>query len=270
MREASRASVEELAATARDLARDGAARPGAALRAGRAAQGAWRRRVMPDGLREPAEGPLGRRRGRKSWRMAQKAAQLFRDGRQLLIDAGTTTALFRRRARPRWEFYGHHQLHRWSPANSGMRRNRSEVYLLGGRYFGEGQEVLGPLVVEQIQRAAGRPRRADDRRRGPGRQLPGFQCRGGLHRARHDRQRAADDDPRRQLEARAARALPGLRGEPDRPAGDRRRAPSGSVAEPCAPRASRCIVADDSTMRAARMRQKSARVSLCPNGHIAC
>ena len=29
---------------------------------------------------------------------------------------------------------------------------KSEVYLLGGRYFGEGDEVLGPLVVEQIQR----------------------------------------------------------------------------------------------------------------------
>lgn len=27
-----------------------------------------------------------------------------------------------------------------------------EVYLLGGRYFGDGNEVLGPLVVEQIQR----------------------------------------------------------------------------------------------------------------------
>lgn len=30
--------------------------------------------------------------------------------------------------------------------------NFSEVYLTGGRYYGEGHEVLGPLVVEQIQR----------------------------------------------------------------------------------------------------------------------
>ena len=83
--------------------------------------------------------------------MARLAARQFREGDSLLVDAGSTTALFAAELGRVGSFT--------VITNSLLvarelrdAPRKSEVYLLGGRYFGEGDEVLGPLVVEQIQR----------------------------------------------------------------------------------------------------------------------
>jgi DeoR/GlpR family transcriptional regulator of sugar metabolism len=100
------------------------------------------------------ESPLGDRRmtaRAEKLAIGRKAARLFRQGDSLLIDSGSTTACFAE------------ELKNFGPftviTNSTLVAaelwsvpSRGEVYLLGGRYFGEGHEVLGPLVVEQIQR----------------------------------------------------------------------------------------------------------------------
>jgi DeoR family glycerol-3-phosphate regulon repressor len=83
--------------------------------------------------------------------LAQKAAEQFRDGDALLIDAGTTTALFAAALGRRGSFTVitnsvHVAQELWDSPH------QSEVYLLGGRYYGDNREVLGSLVVEQIQR----------------------------------------------------------------------------------------------------------------------
>ena len=77
------------------------------------------------------------------------AARLFEPGDSLFIDAGTTTSYFAVELGKVGSFAVitnsvviASQL--WNA------RHRSEVYLLGGRYFGENQEVVGPLTVEQV------------------------------------------------------------------------------------------------------------------------
>jgi DeoR family glycerol-3-phosphate regulon repressor len=83
--------------------------------------------------------------------IGRAAAALFEPGDSLLIDAGSTTAYFAEALGRAGSFtvitnsvLVASEL--WSAAN------RGEIYLTGGRYFGEGHEVLGPIVVEQIQR----------------------------------------------------------------------------------------------------------------------
>ena len=100
------------------------------------------------------ESPLGERwaaaRAEKI-AIGKAAAALFQPGDSLLIDAGSTTAYFAEALGKAGSFtvitnsvLVANEL--WDAPNSG------EIYLTGGRYFGEGHEVLGPLVVEQIQR----------------------------------------------------------------------------------------------------------------------
>lgn len=83
--------------------------------------------------------------------IGRAAAALFEPGDSLLIDAGSTTAYFAEALGKAGGFtvitnsvLVANEL--WAAPNPG------EVYLTGGRYFGEGHEVLGPIVVEQIQR----------------------------------------------------------------------------------------------------------------------
>jgi DeoR family transcriptional regulator, glycerol-3-phosphate regulon repressor len=83
--------------------------------------------------------------------IGRAAAKLFRHGDSLLIDAGTTTTYFAESLKQSGTFtvitnstVVAQEL--WTAPDPG------EVYLLGGRYFGDGNEVLGPLVVDQIQR----------------------------------------------------------------------------------------------------------------------
>jgi DeoR family glycerol-3-phosphate regulon repressor len=100
------------------------------------------------------ESPLGDRRvsaRAEKIAIARTAAQLFREGDSLLIDSGSTTTYFAEALGKAGIFT--------VITNSTLVANelwtapfRSEVYLLGGRYFGDGYELLGPLVVEQIQR----------------------------------------------------------------------------------------------------------------------
>lgn len=100
------------------------------------------------------ESPLGDRRAAarpEKMAIGKVAAALFKTGDSLLIDAGSTTAYFAEALGQAGSFtvvtnsvLVASEL--WSAPN------KSEVYLTGGRYFGEGHEVLGPLVVEQVQR----------------------------------------------------------------------------------------------------------------------
>ncbi|MBN9306521.1 MAG: hypothetical protein BGO82_06170 [Devosia sp. 67-54] len=100
------------------------------------------------------ESPLGDRRAAaraEKIAIGRAAAALFEPGDSLLIDAGSTTAYFAEALGRAGVFtvitnsvLVANEL--WAAPN------RGEVYLTGGRYFGEGHEVLGPLVVEQIQR----------------------------------------------------------------------------------------------------------------------
>lgn len=150
VREASRVSVEELAAllstshetVRRDLAllsERGVVRKvhGGAVHAQTALE-------SPYGDRSEAA------RAEKT-AIANRAALLFEPGDSLLIDAGSTTTAFAEAlgtvgrftvitnsilvARELWN----------SP-------RRSEVHLLGGRYSGENHEAVGPHTIEQIQR----------------------------------------------------------------------------------------------------------------------
>lgn len=83
--------------------------------------------------------------------LAQKAAEQFRNGDSLLIDAGTTTALFAAALGRAGSFT---VITNSILVAQELRQGpqQSEVYLLGGRFDGENQEMLGSLVVEQIQR----------------------------------------------------------------------------------------------------------------------
>jgi DeoR family glycerol-3-phosphate regulon repressor len=100
------------------------------------------------------ESPIGDRRSTaraEKLAIGRAAAQLFNDGDSLLVDTGSTTGYFAESLKSAGNFTVitnsvavAHEL--WSgPGNS-------EVYLLGGRYHGDGHEVLGPMVIEQINR----------------------------------------------------------------------------------------------------------------------
>jgi DeoR family glycerol-3-phosphate regulon repressor len=88
---------------------------------------------------------------REKMALAAKAAEQFRDGDSLLIDAGTTTALF---AAALSEVGSFTVITNSVLVAQELRQGPrpSEVFLLGGRYFADGQEVLGSLVVEQLKR----------------------------------------------------------------------------------------------------------------------
>ena len=81
--------------------------------------------------------------------IGREAAKLFDPGDSIFIDGGTTTSLFAAELGKVGSFAVitnsvliASQL--WNAPN------RSDVYLLGGRYSGDNQEVVGPLTVEQI------------------------------------------------------------------------------------------------------------------------
>lgn len=150
VREASKVSVDELAGLL-DTSRETVRRDLALL----SEQGVLRKvhgGAVP--TQTALESPLGDRRATaraEKIAIGKTAAALFEPGDSLLVDAGSTTAYFAEAlgkvgsftvitnsilvASELWE----------AP-------NPSEIYLTGGRYFGEGHELLGPLVVEQIQR----------------------------------------------------------------------------------------------------------------------
>jgi DeoR family glycerol-3-phosphate regulon repressor len=100
------------------------------------------------------ESPLAERRATaraEKIAIGKTAATLFEPGSSLLIDAGSTTAYFAKALGRTAHFtvvtnsiLVASEL--WAAPNSG------EIYLTGGRYLGDGHEVLGLLVVEQIQR----------------------------------------------------------------------------------------------------------------------
>ncbi len=99
------------------------------------------------------ESPLGDRRATaraEKIAIGNTAAQLFSDGDSLLIDAGSTTAYFAEALKEAGNFTV--ITNSTVVASELGSASKGEVYLLGGKYFGDGNEVLGPLVVEQIHR----------------------------------------------------------------------------------------------------------------------
>ncbi|MDB5551859.1 MAG: DeoR/GlpR transcriptional regulator [Rhizobium sp.] len=100
------------------------------------------------------ESPLGERRAvarAEKIAIGRAAARLFRNGDSLLIDAGSTTAYFAEALKAAGNFSVITNstvvaAEMWSATA------QSEVYLLGGRYHGEGHELLGAPVIEQIRR----------------------------------------------------------------------------------------------------------------------
>jgi DeoR family glycerol-3-phosphate regulon repressor len=149
VREASRASVDELASML-DISRETVRRDLALL----SEQGVLRK--VHGGavhLQTARESPLDERKAAardEKTAIAHAAALLFQPGDSLLIDSGTTTSFFAEalgRAGSFAVITNSIQVAQelWSAPH------RSDVYLLGGRYSGDGQEVLGPLAVEQIR-----------------------------------------------------------------------------------------------------------------------
>jgi DeoR family glycerol-3-phosphate regulon repressor len=150
VREATRISVDELASLL-DTSRETVRRDLALL----SEQGLLRKVHGGAVFAQSAlESPLGERRSvARAEKMAigQAAARLFRSGDSLLIDAGSTTAYFAKALKAAGNFSVITNstavaAEMWSPGAP------SEVYLLGGRYFGDGHELLGPSVIEQIRR----------------------------------------------------------------------------------------------------------------------
>ena len=100
------------------------------------------------------ESPLGERRADarlEKIRIGRAAAKLFKPGDSLLINCGTTTIFFAE------------ELAKYGPftiiTNSTMvaqemwaTAHRGPIHLLGGGYFGDAYETLGPQVVEQVQK----------------------------------------------------------------------------------------------------------------------
>ncbi|MBP7002935.1 DeoR/GlpR family DNA-binding transcription regulator [Amaricoccus sp.] len=149
VRQASRASVDELAERL-NISRETVRRDLALL----SEQG--RIRKVHGGAVESQtarESPLDDRRAAarpEKTAIAAAAAALFRPGDSLLIDAGSTTTLFA-------EALG--KVGSFSVITNSVAvaaelwgaPHKSDVYVLGGRYAGDGQEMLGPLTVEQIR-----------------------------------------------------------------------------------------------------------------------
>lgn len=150
VREASRVTVDELAERL-SISRETVRRDLALL----SEQGVLRKvhgGAVPS--QTALESPLGERRAAaRSEKMAigKAAAALFQPGDSLLVDAGSTTAYFAEALGQAGDFTVITNSVLVSSALWSA-PNRGEIYLTGGRYFGEGHEVLGPMVVEQIQR----------------------------------------------------------------------------------------------------------------------
>jgi DeoR family glycerol-3-phosphate regulon repressor len=149
VRQASRASVDELAERLQ-ISRETVRRDLALL----SEQG--RVRKVHGGAVEfqtARESPLDDRRAAarpEKTAIAAAAAALFRPGDSLLVDAGSTTTLFAEALGKVGSFSVITNsiavaAELWNAAN------KSDVYLLGGRYAGDGQELLGPLTVDQIR-----------------------------------------------------------------------------------------------------------------------
>ncbi len=108
------------------------------------------------GLQTIKESPLGERRANareEKRRIAATASKLFSPGDSILINCGTTTIFFAE------------ELAKHGPftviTNSTLvaqemwaSTNRGPIHLLGGSYFGEAYELLGPQVVEQIKQVS--------------------------------------------------------------------------------------------------------------------
>jgi DeoR family glycerol-3-phosphate regulon repressor len=99
------------------------------------------------------ESPLDDRRAAalpEKLAIATAAARLFRPGDSLLVDAGSTTTVFAEALGKAGSFSV--ITNSLSVAGELWKApHKSDVYVLGGRYAGEGQELLGPLTVEQIR-----------------------------------------------------------------------------------------------------------------------
>ncbi len=149
VREASRASVDELADML-DISRETVRRDLALL----SEQGVLRK--VHGGavhLQTARESPLDERKATarlEKMAIARRAAALFEPGDSILIDAGTTTAYFAQ-ALGRVGSFAVITNSVAVATELWNAPNRGDVYLLGGRYSGDGQEVLGPLAVEQIR-----------------------------------------------------------------------------------------------------------------------
>jgi len=99
------------------------------------------------------ESPLAERRAsarEEKIRIGQTAAELFKAGDSILVNCGTTTIYFAEQLAKRGPFtvitnstLVAHEM--WGA------EQRGAIHLLGGNYFGEAHELLGPQVVEQIQ-----------------------------------------------------------------------------------------------------------------------
>lgn len=99
------------------------------------------------------ESPLAERRANarmEKMRIARSAAARFSGGESLLINCGTTTIFFAEELARRGNFT--------VITNSTLvaqelwaAPNRGPIHLLGGSYFGEAYELLGPQTIEQIQ-----------------------------------------------------------------------------------------------------------------------
>jgi DeoR family transcriptional regulator, glycerol-3-phosphate regulon repressor len=148
VRDANRASVDELASML-DISRETVRRDLALL----SEQGALRKvhggavhfQTAQEGLLRDREASARE----EKLAIGREAAKLFDAGDSIFIDGGTTTSLFAAELGKVGSFAVitnsviiASQL--WNAPN------RSDVYLLGGRYFGDNQEVVGPLTVEQI------------------------------------------------------------------------------------------------------------------------
>jgi DeoR family transcriptional regulator, glycerol-3-phosphate regulon repressor len=201
VREASRASVDELA-TMLDISRETVRRDLALL----SEQGVLRK--VHGGavhFQTARESPLDDRKAAarpEKMAIARRAAELFEPGDSLLIDSGTTTTYFAEALGRSGSFAV--ITNSVAVADELWKApHRSDVYLLGGKYFGDGQEVLGPLAVEQI-----RALHADHVVLTIGAMDTDGKC-------------APGDGPCRQFQAQPPRAFPDLRPWPDRPPGDR-------------------------------------------------
>lgn len=149
VREASRASVDELAA-ALNISRETVRRDLALL-----SERGLLRKVHGGAVnfQTARESPLDDRRGTalpEKRAIAAAAAGLFQPGDSLLIDAGSTTTLF---AEALGKVGGFSVISNSLAVAAELWKapHKSEVYVLGGRYQGDGQELLGPLTVEQIR-----------------------------------------------------------------------------------------------------------------------
>lgn len=101
-----------------------------------------------------SESPLAERRAAaraEKVMIGRTAAALFKAGDSLLIDSGTTTIYFAEQLAKRGPFT--------VITNSTLvaqelwtSPQRSSIHLLGGSYNGDGYEILGPQVVDQIQK----------------------------------------------------------------------------------------------------------------------